>query len=167
MFGMDFFFKSVETGMKLTQAAMENMFRMVGFFAGLACPTRESKEKTTSKPAEKQEQTPPPQNIVSESAGKGGGISRVSHENMPPLKKSSGHKAKSPAGKKAAPAPQQTALTAIEQVSTLIEERKQGVTTEDIMMVTGFPRKKVQNIIYKLKKRGKIQASEKGLYVAI
>jgi hypothetical protein len=62
--------------------------------------------------------------------------------------------------KKAAKAP-----TAAETVMTIISRSKRGVNTAAIKEKTGYNQKKVANIIFKLKKQGKIKTIEKGVYV--
>ena len=66
--------------------------------------------------------------------------------------------AKAPA-KKAAAAP-----TAGETVLNIISESEQGVDTATIMKKTGYDRKKVANMVYRLSKQGKIKSLQKGVY---
>lgn len=78
--------------------------------------------------------------------------------------------AKKAAAKKAAPKKQASAkkaakVTAAEQVLKVINRAKKGVDTATLMKKTGFNNKKVANIIFKLKKQGKINNPEKGLYI--
>jgi len=77
--------------------------------------------------------------------------------------------AKKPAAKKAAPqkaASKKTPkATAADTVLKIINRSKKGVNTATLMKKTGFNSKKVANIIFKLKKQGKIKNPEKGLYV--
>jgi predicted Rossmann fold nucleotide-binding protein DprA/Smf involved in DNA uptake len=54
--------------------------------------------------------------------------------------------------------------TAIDEVQEFISRQKQGASPEDVMKATGFDKKKVQHILYKLKKRG-ILKLEKGIYI--
>ena len=79
-----------------------------------------------------------------------------------PAKKAAAKKA---APKKKAPAKKAAKVTAAEQVLKVINRAKKGVDTATIMKKTGFNNKKVANIIFKLKKQGKIKNPEKGLYV--
>ena len=55
--------------------------------------------------------------------------------------------------------------TATESVYQLINRSKMGVDTTTIKKKTGFDDKKIHNIIYKLKKQGKIKSEKKGVYV--
>ena len=55
--------------------------------------------------------------------------------------------------------------TAIDTVFDIIAGSTDGVNTAELVKQTGFNTKKVQNIIYKLKKRGKITTRVKGVYV--
>ena len=72
-------------------------------------------------------------------------------------------KKKAPAKK--APAKKAAKVTAADAVLKVINRAKKGVNTAAIMKKTGFDNKKVANIIFKLKKQGKIKNPEKGLYV--
>jgi hypothetical protein len=69
--------------------------------------------------------------------------------------------AKKAPAKKAAASKGETAINAVYQI---IGRAKNGADTATIKQKTGFNDKKVQNIIYKLKKQGKIQSSKKGIY---
>ena len=84
--------------------------------------------------------------------------------------------AKTKAVKKAAPkktvakkaAPKKAAakkVTAADTVLNAIAKLKKGTDTAGLMKKTGFNQKKVANIIFKLKKQGKISSPKKGLYV--
>jgi len=55
--------------------------------------------------------------------------------------------------------------TAAATVLTVIKRSKKGVDTSALMKKTGYDRKKVANIIFKLKKQGEIKNAGKGLYV--
>ena len=55
--------------------------------------------------------------------------------------------------------------TAVETVYKIIGGSKKGVDTATLMKKTGFDRKKIANIVYKLGKQGKIKSIEKGVYV--
>ena len=50
-------------------------------------------------------------------------------------------------------------------VLTIIKRSKKGVDTNTLITKTGYDRKKVANIIYKLKKQRQITTSGKGVYV--
>ena len=56
-------------------------------------------------------------------------------------------------------------ITATDQVLNIINRSKKGVDTAALMKKTGFDQKKVANLIFKLKKQGKITSPKKGLYV--
>ena len=47
-----------------------------------------------------------------------------------------------------------------------VQDGKVEVTANDVMAATGFPKKKVQDILYKLKRRG-VLISEKGVYTYV
>ena len=72
-------------------------------------------------------------------------------------------KKKSPAKKAALKKPDQ--VTAVDTVLAIINRSKKGVNTETLIKNTGYNQKKVANLIYKLKKQGKIKSAEKGVYV--
>jgi predicted Rossmann fold nucleotide-binding protein DprA/Smf involved in DNA uptake len=79
----------------------------------------------------------------------------------PKSKKAGKPAAKAPA-KKAAPA-----ATAGESVLKIISESQQGVDSATIMKKTGYDRKKVANMVYRLSKQGKIKSIQKGVYVKV
>ena len=56
-------------------------------------------------------------------------------------------------------------MTAADTVLKVISRSKKGVSTSKIMERTGFTRKQVSNIVFKLKKQGRIRNVEKGIYV--
>ncbi len=57
------------------------------------------------------------------------------------------------------------APTAAETVYKLISTSKKGLNVATLMQKTGYDRKKISNVIYKLGKQGKIKSIEKGVYV--
>lgn len=61
------------------------------------------------------------------------------------------------------PAPD-TGKTALDTIFELIQNSKEGISHSALMQMTGFDKKKVSNIILKLKKRSKIKALSKGMY---
>ncbi|MBW2610942.1 MAG: hypothetical protein JRE14_00710 [Deltaproteobacteria bacterium] len=74
--------------------------------------------------------------------------------------------AKKAAPKKAAPRkPATKKVTAADTVLKVISGLKNGTDTAGLLKKTGFNQKKVANIIFKLKKQGKIISPNKGLYV--
>jgi len=54
---------------------------------------------------------------------------------------------------------------AIDTVMNIISRSKKGANAAAIKAKTGYDQKKVANIVYKLKKQGKIKAIQKGVYV--
>ena len=56
-------------------------------------------------------------------------------------------------------------MTATDQILRIIKRSKKGVNIAAIKKRTGFNDKKIHNIIYKLKKQGKIQSISKGVYL--
>ena len=75
-------------------------------------------------------------------------------------KKAAGRPAVRTPQKKAAAAP-----TAAETVHKIISRSKKGADMATLMKKTGYDRKKVANIIYKLGKQGKIKSIDKGVYM--
>jgi DNA replicative helicase MCM subunit Mcm2 (Cdc46/Mcm family) len=79
-------------------------------------------------------------------------------------------KAKAQAPKtKRKPAPKKTKHrpgTAIETTFGYIKRSRNGITTPILIKKTGFNEKKIQNIIYKLKRQGKIVSKERGIYIS-
>ncbi|MFC1857918.1 GIY-YIG nuclease family protein [Thermodesulfobacteriota bacterium] len=56
-------------------------------------------------------------------------------------------------------------MTASDQVLGVIRRSKKGVGMAALKTKTGFEDKKIQNIVFKLKKQGKIKSPERGVYV--
>ena len=84
-----------------------------------------------------------------------------------PIRKASQKAQKAAAKKstqKAGPAKKKP-MTAADTILAVIRRSKKGVTTDALMKKTGYNRKKVANIIYKLKKQGNIKTVGKGLYM--
>ncbi|MCU0613974.1 MAG: hypothetical protein MUD09_02695 [Desulfobacterales bacterium] len=182
MFGMDLFFKSAATGIKIAQLGVENMFKMMNLFAGLFCQT--------NKPATKEAQvvkktTAPPQpeqvakkqvQVSAETVEVSDIKTELSLKGMRPSAPAPASSAKiiptksdiKPEKKPVSPEKGSSSIkkpsTAIDQVQAFMERQKQGASTEEVMKATGFTKKKVQDILYKLKKRG-ILKSEKGIYI--
>jgi predicted Rossmann fold nucleotide-binding protein DprA/Smf involved in DNA uptake len=68
-------------------------------------------------------------------------------------------KPKKPVQKKEKPA------TAAETVLSIINKSKKGVDTATLIKKTGYNQKKIANLVYKLRKQGKIKSEEKGVYL--
>jgi putative endonuclease len=67
---------------------------------------------------------------------------------------------------KKAPAKKKTAkLTATDQVLKILRGRKKGVDAATLMKKTGFDNKKIQNILHRTYKMGKIKRVGQGVYV--
>ncbi len=56
-------------------------------------------------------------------------------------------------------------VTAYAIVVNIIARSKNGANTETLMKKTGFDAKKIANIIYKAKNKGKIKIAKKGVYI--
>ena len=54
--------------------------------------------------------------------------------------------------------------TAVDAVLNIISRSPKGVNTAAIKAKTGYDQKKISNLVYKLKKQGKIKSIEKGVY---
>ena len=61
--------------------------------------------------------------------------------------------------KKAAP------VTAADTVLAIIKRSKKGVNSETLMKKTGYNQKKISNLVFKLRKQGKIKSVGKGVYL--
>ena len=68
---------------------------------------------------------------------------------------------KAPAKKVVAKKP----ATAVDTVIKIINSSKKGVDTAALMKKTGFNQRKIHNVIYKLKKQGKVKSVGKGVYL--
>ena len=55
--------------------------------------------------------------------------------------------------------------TAADTVLGIIKRSKKGIDTAALMEKTGYDQKKVANIVFKLRKQGKIKSESKGVYV--
>jgi predicted Rossmann fold nucleotide-binding protein DprA/Smf involved in DNA uptake len=76
-----------------------------------------------------------------------------------PVKKTVAKKA---TAKKAAKQP-----TAADAVFGIIKRYKKGANMATINQKTGYDNKKIHNLVYKLKKQGKIRSETKGVYVRV
>jgi len=56
-------------------------------------------------------------------------------------------------------------VTAADTVLAIINRSNQGVNTETLMKKTGYNQKKISNLVFKLRKQGKIKSTAKGVYV--
>jgi len=66
---------------------------------------------------------------------------------------------KKTAPKKAAP------VTAVDTVFGIIKNSKKGIGTTALMEKTGYNQKKIANLVFKLRKQGKIKSVDRGVYV--
>ena len=55
--------------------------------------------------------------------------------------------------------------TAVDTVFGIIKRYKKGANMATINQKTGYDNKKIHNLVYKLKKQGKIRSEAKGVYV--
>lgn len=57
--------------------------------------------------------------------------------------------------------------TAADAVLTLINRSKKGVNSATLAEKTGFDKKKIANIVFKLRKQSKIKSVDKGVYTKV
>jgi hypothetical protein len=81
-------------------------------------------------------------------------------ENVQPAKKRT-------ARPKAAAAKQKAPGTATETVLGIIKRQKNGIDTAALKKKTDFDTKTIRNVIFRLKKQGKIQSGSRGIYMAV
>lgn len=60
-----------------------------------------------------------------------------------------------------------TSKTATDTVLSIIKRSRKGLNTAALEQKTSFDAIKVRNIIFRLKRQGKIQSKSRGIYVAI
>ena len=72
--------------------------------------------------------------------------------------------AKKAAPKKAVPKKAKPA-TAVDTVLAIIRRSKKGVGMAALMEKTGYNQKKIANLVFKLRKQGKIKSVDRGVYV--
>ena len=85
-----------------------------------------------------------------------------------PAAKTKGKSVKRPTVKKATrikPAKQDASGTAYALFLKIIGEAGTGISKADLKVKTGFDGKKVANLVFKAKKKGKIKAASRGVYV--
>ena len=68
---------------------------------------------------------------------------------------------------KKAPSTKVKPATAADTLFAIVKRYKKGVGTAALMERTGYNRKKVANLIFKLKKEGKIRSVAKGVYLKV
>jgi len=90
-------------------------------------------------------------------------------EETEPTKKPKAKAVKAKAVKKAAPkkaaSKKVASATAADTVFTIIKRSKKGFGTAALMEKTGYNQKKIANLVFKLRKQGKIKSVDKGVYV--
>ena len=72
--------------------------------------------------------------------------------------------AKKPKAKKAV-AKKPAKLTASETVLAIVKRSRKGIDTATLERKTGFKGRKIRDIIFRLRKQGKIKSERKGIYV--
>jgi replication protein A-like len=85
-----------------------------------------------------------------------------------PVRKATAKPKKAAAKPKKAPAKKavkaKKSATAADTVLTIINRSKKGVDNATLEKKTGFDKKKIANLVYKLSKQGKIKSVSKGVY---
>ena len=81
-----------------------------------------------------------------------------------PVRKATARPKKTPA-KKAVKA--KKAATAADTVLAVIGKSKKGVNSATLIEKTGFDKKKIANIVFKLSKQGKIKSVSRGVYTKV
>ena len=175
MVGIDLFFKSAAAGMKIAQLWVENMFKMVEFFAGFSCQqtTFAKKEASVSekRPDTSQNHKPMPAKEPEPDSDKTASVSPVKPEpasvvESPKISESATPRKTSSVSPKESLSKDKKSSNATEEVRKFIARQKQGTSIDHIVKATGFTKKKVQDILYKLKRRGVLK-SEKGIYTQV
>jgi len=136
---MDEFLTIVGKGLRQMAKGVESMAKKVETYASTFAKEKtetQAHTKPKTKPAEETVSTPPSETVPSPEKGR----------------KRSARKGKRPA-------------TAIEEVFQIISEAENGVTVKALADQTGFDAKKVHNVIFKLKRQGRIQSVKRGVYV--
>ncbi len=65
---------------------------------------------------------------------------------------------------KKAPVKKAVKVTAADTVLAIINRSKKGVDSANLAKKTGFDKKKVANIVFKLRKQGRVKSVSKGVY---
>ena len=85
-------------------------------------------------------------------------------EKPKPTKKPKAKAVKKKAVKKA-PVKKAKPATAVDTVLVIINRYKKGVGMAALMEKTGYNQKKIANLVFKLRKQGKIKSVDRGVYV--
>jgi len=136
---MDEYLTIVVKGLRKMAKGVESMAKKVETYASTFAKEKtetQAHTKPKTKPAEETVFTPPSGTVPSPERGR----------------KSAARK-----GKRSA--------TATEEVFQIISEAEKGVAIKELADQTGFDAKKVHNVIFKLKKQGRIQRIKRGVYV--
>jgi len=71
------------------------------------------------------------------------------------------------AAPKKAPVKKAKPATAVDTVLAIINRYKKGIGMAALMEKTGYNQKKIANLVFKLRKQGKIKSVDKGVYVKV
>ena len=63
--------------------------------------------------------------------------------------------------------PAKKAVTAADTVLTIVNRSKKGVDSATLAEKTGFDKKKIANLVFKLSKQGKIKSVSRGVYTKV
>ena len=99
------------------------------------------------------------------------GIESIAEQINSPIKAKSARKPKSSPKQepvsKAKAEPSKKAPIASDTISGIIRRLRKGVDMATLKKKTGFNDRKVANIVYRLKKQGKIKTAARGIYVKV
>ena len=134
---LDMFLKTVADGMKTMAQGVETLANKLEKLAKAQSAEKAKKKKTTR-----------------------------SAPKAPAKPKASKKKAARKSVKKAVPQKGKS-MTAADTLLGIVNRSRKGVDTTTLMEKTGYDQKKVANLVYKLKKQGKIKSERKGVYVKV
>ncbi len=135
--------KDLEAILKTLNGLVQKVQKLQEQIGEQAKPTKKPKAKAVKKKAVKKA---PARKVAAKKA---------------PVKKVAVKKA---APKKAVPKKAKPA-TAADTVLAIIKRSKKGVGTAALMEKTGYNQKKISNLVFKLRKQGKVKSVAKGVYV--
>jgi putative endonuclease len=148
--------KQVQQVSKEVKALSKKVDKLVAAAGKTAKPKKAAAKKAAPKKAAAKK------TVAKKASAKKAAAKKKVAKKKAPAKKTA---AKKTGAKKKAPAKKAAKVTAADAILKVVNRTKKGINTADLMKKTGFDNKKVANIIFKLKKQGKIKNPEKGIYV--
>jgi putative endonuclease len=148
--------KQVQQVSKEVKALSKKVDKLVAAAGKTAKPKKAAAKKAAPKKAAAKK------TVAKKASAKKAAAKKKVAKKKAPAKKTA---AKKTGAKKKAPAKKAAKVTAADAILKAVNRTKKGINTADLMKKTGFDNKKVANIIFKLKKQGKIKNPEKGIYV--